>query len=435
MPLLHAFYLGIATLVIAAITARGRVHPVLAVIVAAAGFAYASGMSVSLLGKVFGTGFGQTLNALGLPVLASAMVSALAARSFASEAVFRASSRLTDRGKTVLVAALGLAAGTGASTAASFAVLSPLRDAVVPGRRGALTLGLALSAGQGLLLPSPVVIAATAILAADWRHVLAFGVPAAMLSAAAGAIVASRVRPETASALPPATRTVTAGASLALPAACLLMALMLIVQSVGDIPSEPFGGGGAREMILGTGRPLILLLAGVAVMLVGARGWRGGGLSETGWAAKAIGNAAPLMLLLGAAGGLQSLAQTSHMAEMLAEKVLPLSLGLAVPFLAAAIMKTLQGASLVAAITAAGMVQPLLPALGLESGAGRALAVLAVGAGAMTVSHVNDGLFWLTADAARLRPGRALALFSSLTALQGAIAIVALTGISLFLIL
>jgi GntP family gluconate:H+ symporter len=80
-------------------------------------------------------------------------------------------------------------------------------------------------------------------------------------------------------------------------------------------------------------------------------------------------------------------------------------------------------------------VQPLLPALGLESDTGRALAVLAVGAGAMTVSHVNDGLFWLTADAARLRPARALALFSSLTALQGAVAIVALTGISFVLIL
>ena len=60
------------------------------------------------------------------------------------------------------------------------------------------------------------------------------------------------------------------------------------------------------------------------------------------------------------------------------------------PFLIAAAIKTLQGSSLVAAITAAGMVQPLLLPLGLDDPNGKALAALAVGAGAMTVCHVND---------------------------------------------
>jgi GntP family gluconate:H+ symporter len=106
--------------------------------------------------------------------------------------------------------------------------------------------------------------------------------------------------------------------------------------------------------------------------------------------------------------------------------VLPLGLGLAVPFLAAAIMKTLQGSSLVAAITAAGMAQPLLAGLGLDSDTGRALAVLAVGAGSVTVTHVNDGFFWLVADAAGMRPGRALATVSALTLLQGIFMLVTL---------
>jgi GntP family gluconate:H+ symporter len=208
--------------------------------------------------------------------------------------------------------------------------------------------------------------------------------------------------------------------------ACLVMVLLLIVQSVGDIPSEPLGGGGARETILGAGRPLVLLMAGVGIMVVAAKGWLDNGFSETGWMPQSIARAAPLMLVLGAAGGFQALAQGSHMAEMLAEKVLPLSLGLAVPFLAAAIMKTLQGASLVASITAAGMVQPLLPALGLDSDMGRALAVLAVGAGTMAVAHVNDGLFWLVADAAKMRPSENLKWFSATTVLQSAVALAAL---------
>ena len=419
MPLLHAVYLGLATLAIAALAARGRIHPFLALTGVAAVFAYASGMSVSLLGKVFGTGFGQTLNTLGLPVLGAAMVGVMSERSGAAARLAVATAHWRGRTRGVVLTLIGVAAGSGTSAGAGFAVLGPLRTALAGNlpRRAALAMGLAVSAGQGLLLPSPVLIAATAILAAGWVRVLAIGLPLALLSAGAGAIAAYRIAP--ADEAVPAAKPSSPWGAAGLVVACVTMALMLLVQSIGDIPSEPFGGGSARETILGAGRPLIVLLAGVAIMVAATGTWRRGGMCETGWAAEAIARAAPLMLLLGAAGGLQSLAQTTHMAELLAERVLPLGLGLAVPFLAAAIMKTLQGSSLVAAITAAGMTQPLLASLGLDSETGRALAVLAVGAGSVTVTHINDGLFWLVADAACMRPARALATVSALTLLQG----------------
>jgi H+/gluconate symporter-like permease len=44
----------------------------------------------------------------------------------------------------------------------------------------------------------------------------------------------------------------------------------------------------------------------------------------------------------------------------------------------------------------------------------------------MTGSHMNDGFFWLVADGARLRAGRALAVVTGGTVLQGAIAVVLL---------
>src|SRR5262249_6435152 len=83
--------------------------------------------------------------------------------------------------------------------------------------------------------------------------------------------------------------------------------------------------------------------------------------------------------------------------------LLPLHLGILLPLLVAALMKTLQGSSLVAAITAAGMIQPLLVPLGLDGETGRALAVLAIGIGSMTVAHINDPFFWLIGEHARLR--------------------------------
>jgi len=100
--------------------------------------------------------------------------------------------------------------------------------------------------------------------------------------------------------------------------------------------------------------------------------------------------------------------------------------GVLIPFLIAAVIKTLQGSSLVAAITAAGMVQPILATLGLGDPNGKALAALAVGIGAMTMSHVNDEYFWLVANRAGLTPLRGLVSVTTGTLLQGAVAAAAL---------
>jgi GntP family gluconate:H+ symporter len=81
----------------------------------------------------------------------------------------------------------------------------------------------------------------------------------------------------------------------------------------------------------------------------------------------------------------------------------------------------LQGSSLVAAITSAGMVQPILLPLGLASANRTALAALAVGAGAMTICHVNDDYFWLVANKAGLSPLRAITTVGVGTLLQGLI--------------
>ena len=110
------------------------------------------------------------------------------------------------------------------------------------------------------------------------------------------------------------------------------------------------------------------------------------------------------------------------MATLLADHALHWHMGafaILVPFLAAAILKTLQGSSLVAAITAAGMVQSSMTTLELNSPNAKVLAALAIGAGAMTVSHVNDDYFWLVSDRIGLAPGRGLAVFSLGTLLQG----------------
>ena len=70
-------------------------------------------------------------------------------------------------------------------------------------------------------------------------------------------------------------------------------------------------------------------------------------------------------------------------------------LGIWFPFLLTCLIKTAQGSSTVAIITASSIVLPLLPVLGLDSENARWLTVLAMGGGSMMISHSNDAYFWV----------------------------------------
>jgi GntP family gluconate:H+ symporter len=96
-------------------------------------------------------------------------------------------------------------------------------------------------------------------------------------------------------------------------------------------------------------------------------------------------------------------------------------------------MKLLHGSSLVATLTAAGILEPLLPALGLDAASGRLLAAGAIAAGTL-VSHVNDPLFWLVGDIAGLDATQTLGLHSAGTAIQAAAGILLLWLASLALL-
>jgi GntP family gluconate:H+ symporter len=450
MPLEDAALLAVAVAAVALLTAWRRVDPFLTLVAATIGFALAEGMSVAHVGKAFGTGFGLTAAAVGLAVLAAAMLAELANISGGAARLADLCRRMRESaGTAVLARPLGFLAGLGASAAVGYAITAPLRGALsgapatgaetmpAPARRAALSAGLSLSAAHALVLPAPPMIAAVSILGAGWSAALTLGLPVAIATAVVGLVfVRLAAAPlSTAPAVEAAMEGATAGragaprgvgagvAAAVLVLLTLALVGLTVVQSLGDIPSEPFGGGRARETLLGAGRPLLLLAIAVTVMglaTLAFAGRRDG--AAAGWASRAMRTAALPMLMVAAAGGLQTVTQQPGMAELLGEKVLALPYGVLVPFLAAAIVKTLQGSTLVAAITAAGMTEALLAPLGLDGETGRALAALAIGAGSVTVGHINDPLFWLIAGEARLKPWQGLALVTGGLAVQGAAA-------------
>lgn len=107
------------------------------------------------------------------------------------------------------------------------------------------------------------------------------------------------------------------------------------------------------------------------------------------------------------------------MASLIGDALEGYSFGLFLPFIIAAGLKTAQGSSTVAMVTTSTIVMPLLPQLGLDSTAGAVLTVMAIGSGAMAVSHANDSYFWVVSQFSKMEVSVAYRTHTVATLLQG----------------
>ena len=113
----------------------------------------------------------------------------------------------------------------------------------------------------------------------------------------------------------------------------------------------------------------------------------------------------PILFITAAGGVLGKVIASTDMVNFIKEQAGTLeALGIFFPFLLAAILKTAQGSSTVAITTTAGILAPVMATLGLDTPVAAALAVMAIGAGAMTVSHANDSYFWVVTNFGAMEP-------------------------------
>ena len=113
----------------------------------------------------------------------------------------------------------------------------------------------------------------------------------------------------------------------------------------------------------------------------------------------------PILFVTAAGGVLGKVISSTSMVDYITSSAAVLeSIGIFFPFILAAILKSAQGSSTVAITTTAGILAPLMGVLGLASPVRAALAVMAIGAGAMTVSHANDSYFWVVTNFGEMEP-------------------------------
>jgi GntP family gluconate:H+ symporter len=394
--ILASLLLPIAVAAIVFLVQKVRLPVFLAVMATVVVYGIAADMTFQSVGKAFGLGFATALEQAGLLVVAGALAGAVVLRAPLG---------------TGTSAAAGVLAGLGASASGGLALLQPAgQDAP----RRALGLALTLLVVAALLAPSPLAVAAGSVMKADLSTALLIAVPVAAVAIVLGWWHVARQIPST-----------DEPGQLNWAWLCVAIPLvLLVVQSIAQMPSEPLGKGGSREFYIGISRPLMLAAIAITLAIVLARRWEPSALAGRSWA--------PLLLAVGASGGLARVFDETGMAELLAEYVLHPRYGVLTPFLAAAIVKTMQGNSLTAVLTASGMVEPMLPALGLDSASGRAIATAAVGAGSMAVCHVNDPFFWIAAHMGRLSPGRALYVISLGSAVMAIGALIVIAAIRQF---
>jgi GntP family gluconate:H+ symporter len=132
-----------------------------------------------------------------------------------------------------------------------------------------------------------------------------------------------------------------------------------------------------------------------------------------------LAKAGSIILITGAGGAFGAVLRETDLSSFAEQFAAIDGLGILIPFLIAAFLKTAQGSSTVAIITSAAICAPLVDSLGLNSTNGLALAVLAIGAGSLTVSHVNDSYFWVVSKFSEMDTSVALKTHTVATLIMG----------------
>lgn len=133
----------------------------------------------------------------------------------------------------------------------------------------------------------------------------------------------------------------------------------------------------------------------------------------------AIEKAGPILIITAAGGMFGMIIKETGVGTSAGMVLSKTGLGLLIPFGIAVILKTAQGSSTVAIITAASIIAPMLPSLGLASETGKLFTMLAMGAGSMIVSHANDSYFWVITKFSDIHANVTLRVFSTATIVMG----------------
>ena len=386
---------------------RFKVHPFVALILAAGFLGLSSGMPVDLIMKSFQDGFGGVLGFVGIVLGLGTMLGKLMAESGGADQI--AQTLINAFGKQRVHWAIMLAAflvGIPLFFEIGFVLLIPLVF-VMASRTGVslVKVGISLLAGlsavHGLVPPHPGPLLAVGVFGADIGKTIFYGLIVGLPAAAIAGpmfgsfisrripghpspeLVAQFVQDERAHTLP--------GFGVTL-ATILLPVVLMLLKAFADVAFA--AGHPVRAWLDLIGHPITALLAALLLSLYTFG-------SARGFSREVIGKhlndsllpVAGIILIVGAGGGFKQMLVASGVGDVIGHMAVQAHVNpILLAWLVAAVIRVATGSATVATITGAGIVAPVLA---LTPGVNRELLVLATGAGSVVLSHANDAGFWL----------------------------------------
>lgn len=441
--LITAALIGIALIIV--LITWGKLHPFLALTVGALTTGLVAGMDTLQTVASFTAGVGSTMGGVGVLIALGAIYGKLLADSGGADRIVDTLvARATPRSLPWVMGLIGAIIGLPMFFEVGLVLLVPV-IILVARRSGVALMKIAiptlagLSAMHGLVPPHPGPLAAIDALGANLGLTLAFGVivaiPAVIIAGPLFAPIAARwvdvpVPPLFESAEDEG-KTLRGrpsfGATLA---SILLPVALMLLKALADIVAP--GSEAVWKIVLDfLGTPMIALLLAVIVgfvVLGRPAGFDRSRLNSV--VASSLGPIAGILLIVGAGGGFKQVLVDTGIGEVIASFVSGSSVSvLLLAWLVAVVIRIATGSATVATITAAGILQPLTETLDTPM---VSLLVLAIGAGSVFLSHVNDAGFWLIKEYFGLSIAQTLKSWTVLECLISVVGLIGVLTISVF---
>lgn len=379
-----------------------KVDAFLSFIIVSIGVGISLGIPLNLIPDIVNQGIGNILGELTLIIVLGAMLGKLVAESGAAKSI--ASVMVHIFGEKYIQWGLMLAGfivGIPLFYGIGFILLVPLVFSVVnqyklPAVYVGLPMLAALSVTHGFLPPSPSPVALTSQFGGDIGAVLLLG----MCVAVPTIIIAGPLFSKTLKNIKSGPVTLFAqketnlkysapGKTNSLISAILPVFLLIVVTVIPYF----FPSAENYPMLVFFKSPSIIMFIALVVATYSLGICQGRSMKEVmDVYVDALKDIAPILLIIAGAGIFKGIMEASGFSKELADSLKGLSIHpLILGWLITAIIRVCVGSSTVAALTAAGVLEDLV----IQSGVDPNLMVLALGAGSLFFSHVNDSGFWL----------------------------------------
>ena len=436
-------YLALTIAFIIFATAKYKIHPFLTLIIASLGMGLVGGLETEIIIKSLSEGFGNTLKSIGIVIACGSIIGTYLEKTGSAKSIARSLLKITGNDRSPLAMNLtGFFVSIPVFCDSGYVILSTLNKAI--NRKTGISLavlGTSLAAGlyatHVFVPPTPGPLAAASILGANIGRVLIYGFIVAVPVSLVGwlwsiyycsrfSVISDLMEEQEKDEVSQLPDVFTALLPIIVPI------FLITIKSVIDHPSIVLQNKTLEQIISFIGHPIIAILLGVFIAMISMRD-----LSKEqhfNWVADGLKAAGTIILITGAGGAFGNILRATSISDVINQGLIDFEIGLLLPFFIAALLKTAQGSSTVSIITTAAMIAPLLDALGLSSEMGKVLSVLAIGAGAMTVSHLNDSYFWVVSQFSKMSTNVALRSHTVATLLQGITAILLIQVLSLLLL-